>query len=92
MSSLGFDIPTPLGDPVENWLEAGKPVVAKDAVETTVLVSINGWKRLSQSSAHAGTCNEMALGGEPLPGPRGQHDICIHPQRLVPRRLSVHLE
>lgn len=93
MSSPSFDITTRLSDLVETTLKEGPQVVAKDGVETAVLVSIDDWKHL-----RAG--RPLRLPGEGsarslkdiLLDPNGPHDIYIPPRGRYKRRTPVELE
>jgi prevent-host-death family protein len=93
MSSPAFDITTPLSDLVETTLKEGPQVVAKDGVETAVLVSIDDWKHLN-----AGKRSGLASGGsarslkEVLLDPNGPRDIYVPPRGRYRRRTPVELE
>jgi prevent-host-death family protein len=92
MSSPAFDITTRLSDLVATTLKEGPQVVAKDGVETAVLVSIDEWKRLNESTPYAGTDTEPPDDDDPLLSPRGPHDIYIPPRGRYKRRTPIMLE
>ncbi|HWG19030.1 MAG TPA: type II toxin-antitoxin system prevent-host-death family antitoxin [Terracidiphilus sp.] len=93
MSSPAFDITTSLSDLVETTLKDGPQVVAKDGVETAVLVSFDDWKQVRAGKplrlpgeAAARSLKDILL------DPNGPHDIYIPPRGRYRRRKPVELE
>jgi prevent-host-death family protein len=93
MSSPAFDITTPLSALVETALKEGPQVVAKDGVETAVLVSIDDWRHLKAGKALGLPCEAPARTiKDILLDPSGPHDIYIPPRGRYRRRRPIELE
>jgi len=93
MSSPAFDITTQLADIVEAAAKEGPQILAKDGVETAVLISIDDWKHIQAGEL-------WKLPPDPtrrslkdiLLDPNGPHDIYIPPRGRYRHRKPIEFE
>jgi len=93
MSTPAFDINARLRDVVETTLKEGPQVVARDGIETAVLVSIEDWKAIrarESRSLPSERPNETLK--DVLLDPNGPHDIYIPPRGGLRRRPPFRFE
>lgn len=93
MSSSAFDITTRLSDLVETTLKEGPQIIAKNGIETAVLVSIQEWKQLKAAGPQVSPFQEPGRSiKDILLDPNGPHDIYIPPRGRFRRRKILPLE